>query len=550
VREASSILEHAPDIARYSLEAAAVIGDAEEVRERLAADRAAAVTIDEDRGWSPLLYVCYSRWHQIDPGRVAGMTEVVKLLLAAGASPDTNNGARHGYRSALRGAVELNNPGVARVLLEAGADPNRGRPIGEAAGLRDHRCLELLLSHGARVVAGTWTIGAAVHADDAYAVTVLLEALEQATGRAVREATEALPDAAAEASPDVVSALLAAGADPDALDDDRGLSAVRRAVRAGRSETAALLVRRGAHDDSTDVDSLVGACLRVDRRAANELLAEHPDLPERLTDDDRAAVVEAAGSASAACVALMLELGFSPEARNDSGEQPLHSAAYSGNAEIVRLLIDREADIDGRDARFDSTPLAFATVGSGERLGRPGDWTEVVRLLIDAGAARDDVWISGKPPSEEVAELLRSYGIAPDDEPGPQPDDGADLPGAVGTGVMADIAHHLETAYRDSDLDLLGSLLHPQVDWTGVCNGNGEVLDWYRNLLADGIESHVMSLEVDRDAVVLGLDVARRAEGASPAPPDRLYQVFTVENAQIVHIRVHPDRASALNRRS
>ena len=148
------------------------------------------------------------------------------------------------------------------------------------------------------------------------------------------------------------------------------MSALRRAVRAGKNETVALLVRRGAPDDSTDIDRFIGACRRADRQSAEELLAQYPDLRDRLTDDDRAAIVEAAGSGSVAAVGLMLELGFSPDARNGFGEQPLHSAAYTGNAELVRLLIDAGADVDGRDARFDSTPLAFATVGSGERAGQ------------------------------------------------------------------------------------------------------------------------------------------------------------------------------------
>ncbi len=313
VREAVTILGTAPDIARYSLAAAAVLGDSEQVGERLAVDPAAAVAIDEVRGWPPLLYVCYSDWHRIDPGRAAGMAEVVRLLLDAGASPNTNNGARQGYRSALKGSVELNNPDVVRVLLEAGANPDLGRPIGEAAGHRDHRCLELLLSHGARVVAGTWTVGAAVYADDAHAVSLLLEALDGAApAQAAREATEALPDAAADASPDVVAALLAAGADPAAHDDDRGLSALRRAVRAGKDKTAALLVSRGAPDDSTDIDRFIGACLRADRPSAEHLLAEHPDLRDRLTDDDRAAVVEAAGSASVAAVGADARSGVLP----------------------------------------------------------------------------------------------------------------------------------------------------------------------------------------------------------------------------------------------
>ncbi len=315
-----------------------------------------------------------------------------------------------------------------------------------------------------------------------------------------------------------------------------------------RIENAALLVRAGAAGDSTDIDRFIGACVSVDRQAAEQLLAEHPGLRDRMTDDDRAGIVEAAGSASVAGVGLMLDLGFSPHARNGSGEQPLHSAAYFGNAEMVRLLIDAGADVDGRDTRFDGTPLAFATVGSGERAGQPGNWVEVVRSLVDGGASRDDVWISGKPPSEEVSDLLRSYGIKPDEEPEPQPDDEHGPAPSLGTGVMADIARHLEAAYGDGDVELLGSLLHPQVHWTGVCTSSGEVLDWYRSLLSDGIRSTVESVEVDGDAVVLGLSVARQAEGARPAPPELLYQVFTVGNAQVIDIHVYPDRASALTR--
>jgi Ankyrin repeats (many copies) len=544
MREAVTVFESAPDIARYSLEAAAVLGDSEQVGQRLTSDPAVAVAIDEVRGWPPLLYACYSRWHQIEPGRAAGMAAVVRLLLDTWASPDTNNGARQGFRSALKGSVEVNNPEVARVLLEAGANPDLGRPIGEAAGLRDPRCLDLLLSHGAKVVAGTWTVGAAVFADDAHAVSVLLEAMESADGPAAREATGELPDAAAEASADVVAALLAAGADPEAHDDDRDLSALGRAVRAGKSENAALLVSRGASDDSTDIDRFIGACRRADRRSAEVLLAEHPDLRDRLTDEDRAVIVEAAGSAPVVAVSLMLDVGFSPHARNNFGEQPLHWAAYVGDADMVRLLIDAGADVDGRDARFDSTPLTFATVGSGERTGQPSNWIDVVRSLVDAGASPTGVWISGKPPNEEVSDLLRGYGISPDDddEPGSEPDDEDGPSPSLGIGVMADVARHLEAAYRDFDLELLGSLLHPQVRWTGVCTNSGEVLDWYRSLLADGTRATVESVEVNGDAVVLGLSVGRDADGARPASPEHLYQVFTVDDAQVIEIRVYSQR--------
>lgn len=523
-----------------------MLGDAGAVGAMLAADPAAAVAVDEERGWPPLLYACHSRWHQVDPNRARGLAEVVRILLDAGASPNTNDGGRPRYRSALSGSVEVNNPDITRVLLEAGANPDPGQPIAEAAGHRDHRCLRLLLSHGARV-AGTWAVGAAAYADDPVAMSLLLDALEAGGGGAADTATDVLPDAAANASLPVVVALLDAGADPRATDSD-GVSALRRAVRAGRDDTAARLRAHGAADDRTEVDRFIGACLTTDRRAVDQLLADHSDVRDRLTDEDRAVIFDAAASRPAETAALMLDLGFSPHTRNGFGEQPLHTAAYHGNAAMVRLLLDAGADVDARDARFDATPLAFATVGSGERAGEQGDWVETVGLLIEAGASRQDVWISAKPPSEEVMDLLQRYGITPDEPAGQQPEDQTEVPGALGTGVLADIARHLESAYRDLDLDLLGSLLHPEVHWTGVCSNSARVIDWYRGALAEGTMPTVHSVEVDRDAVVLGLALARRAEGARPAPPQHLYQVFTIDGGQIVDIRGYPDRAGAVNR--
>ncbi|MGH9089227.1 MAG: ankyrin repeat domain-containing protein [Acidimicrobiales bacterium] len=549
-REAVSILQAHPSIADHSIYTAAVLGDVLAVSEMLVADPSLAVAIDEARGWPPLLYACYSRWHQIDPAREPGIAAVARLLLDTGASPNTNNAARphHGYRSALHSSVVVNNPVLTGLLLERGAQPNDGESLYHAAGHRDHACLDLLLSHGA-IVSGTWALEVAVHNDDAVGVTRLLNA-GAGHGEPIRDlAASVLPDAAATASSETVGALLIAGADPESRDPD-GVSALRCAVRAGNRDAASRLLEQGASDDSTDIDRFIGACLRADRSAGEQLLGKRPDLRDQLTDDDRAAVVDAAGSGPPEAVALMLDLGFSPHARNGLGEQPLHTAAYGGNAEVVRLLIDAGAELDSRDANFDGTPLAYATVGSGEQASQPGNWIETVRLLVDAGASKEGAWISGKPPSEEVSSLLRGYGITPDDRSESEPggDDADDAPRSFGTGVMADVACHLEAAYRDLDLELLGSLLHPQVRWTGLCNSSAEVLDWYRGLLADGTHASVESVEVDRGVVVLGLSVARQAEGARPARPQRLYQVFKVQDAQVVEIRGYPDRASALAR--
>ena len=546
---AADLLRSDPGLARRDVRASCALGDADAVRDALRADPAAALAVDDERGWPPLLYTCYSRWHQIEPERASGLAEVARVLLDAGASPSTNNGARphHGYRSALHGTAMVNNPAVTRLLLERGASPNDGESLYQAAGHNDHSCLRLLLDHGA-VIAGTWALEVAVGADDPTGAAMILDAAES-PAQAAELATSVLPHAAADASSSMVEVLLAASARPDTRDDDQ-LSALRLAVRAGNLDAAATLRAHGAPDDTTSIDRFVGACMRADQAETRQLLAGHPGLLGELTKRDRAAIVDTAAKPdSAAAVRLMLELGFSPHARNGLGETALHTAAYAGNAETVRVLLDAGADVDARDANFDATPLAYATVGSGEQAGKPGDWATTVTLLIEAGASRHGVWVADKPPSEPLIPVLERYGVTPDPPAVEErPDDHGDAPATIGTGVMADIAEHLEAAYRHADLDVLGSLLHPRVRWTGDCANRDQVLDWYRGLIADDTTADVESIEVDRNAVVLCLSVSRHAVGARPSPPQLLYQVFTVEGAQIVDIRGYPDRRSALSR--
>ncbi|MGH7686677.1 MAG: ankyrin repeat domain-containing protein [Candidatus Dormibacteria bacterium] len=545
MRLAIDLLDADPDIGRRSVLAAAVLGDADTARTTLDTNATAATAIDDARGWPPLLYACYSRWHHVDPARAAGIAAVVRQLLAAGASPDTNDGGRSRFRSALKGSVEVNNPDVTEVLLDAGANPDLGQVIGEAVGHRDHRCLRLLLAKGARIAA-TWALDAAIHADDAEAASLLLEAVARSGVAVDIVATASLTHAVTDASVPVIAVFLEAGANPNVASD--GVSAIRIAVRAGKDDIAAQLRAAGATDDATEIDRFSGACLTADRRAAQQLLDSHPGLLDRLGEADRSLLVAAAESPSADAVALMLDLGFTPDARDDSGEQALHNAAYFGRAATVQLLLNAGADVDARDTRFDGTPLAFATVGSGEQAGSSGDWVETVRLLLDAGASRQDAWVANKPPSDEVSRVLQHYGIGPPraTEHEHNDDDTLEARPAVDSAI-ADIALQLEAAYRSRDLVLLASLLHPDVHWTGLCTNREQVIEWYRHLADDTLAS-VDGVEVDRDAVVIELTVGGRADGARAAPGQHLFQVCTIAGAQIVDIRGYPSRASALSR--
>jgi ankyrin repeat protein len=127
--------------------------------------------------------------------------------------------------------------------------------------------------------------------------------------------------------------------------------------------------------------------------------------------------VHAAETSNTAAVALMLDLGFATGARGgDDGGTALHAAAYAGSAETVRLLLDRSAAIDARDSTWNDTPMGWAIVGSGERptTSPDPDWIATVRTLIEAGASTAGITLlpdDPKPPSPEVAQLLRDLGI-------------------------------------------------------------------------------------------------------------------------------------------
>ena len=148
-----------------------------------------------------------------------------------------------------------------------------------------------------------------------------------------------------------------------------------------------------------------------------EQLAQDPGLPDRLNEAQQAAaLIRAAETGHTAALALMLDLGFPVDARDarDGGDggTALHAAAYSGSADAVRLLLGRGADLEARDATWDSPPLDWAAVGSGERSGtnRRADWIATVQALLEAGASTDGITLSPdepKQPSPEVATLLR-----------------------------------------------------------------------------------------------------------------------------------------------
>jgi len=417
------LLAETPAIAGYSFATAVILGDAARVRDQLRRDPGLATRTDSRTGWTALHAVGASRWHQLDPARAQGL-EVARALLDAGADPTVIKNARPGW-SPLRCVIASansgpSNHGIVELLLARGALPNDHDLY--LAGFADDRreLLPLLLEHVPNLPEiARQALAAPISNNDGDTVRTLLEAgadpghYMNDDGQPASATYEAI---GADCSAELIELLLSHNADPNAPRPD-GRSPYRLAVARGREDLADLLRRHGGVDDTTASDRLVACCLRADRADAERQLDREPGLLDRLSPDELGAIVRAAESGNTDAVLLMLDLGFPLETHGgDHGSTPLHAAAFAGSTNTVRLLLERGADIEARDPTWNSTPLGWAVVGSGERptTNPTPDWSETVRILLDAGASIDGNTLSPddpKAPSPEVAELLRAHGV-------------------------------------------------------------------------------------------------------------------------------------------
>jgi ankyrin repeat protein len=431
---AARMLARDPWLAGYDFRTAVVLGDAARVRAMLARDPGLATRPDARTGWTALHAACASRWHQLDPARAGGLTEVAGLLLDAGADPAVTappfarpDEPGRQWSPLLCAVAGAPNPGITRLLLDHGARPD-DHVLYLAAFGSDHECLRLVLPYAPDITATT-ALSAPISTGDITGARLLLNAgadpnrrLDSGLLGESHEGAPPVPPLSAaiemEAGPELTGLLLQYGAAPDMPGPD-GRTPYQQAVRTGQDQVADLLARHGASTALSPADEFLAACRRADRAAATAVLAATPDLAARLTAEDHRVLTDAAGHGHTEAVRLMLDLGFPPGTRSgeDDGATVLHLAAAAGSVSTVRLLLDRGADIEARDTTWDSTPLEWALVGSGMRLGHDPhpDWPATVRTLLDAGASTSGIVLSPddpKPPSPEVAALLRDRGIA------------------------------------------------------------------------------------------------------------------------------------------
>jgi ankyrin repeat protein len=309
--QARQILLDHPEITRLSVCAAAAAADLPRLAAHLAADRRAAATPGGPFRCEPLFYLAYAR-HDPAIGEAA-VLGAARMLLQAGADPNAGY-LWHGLPTpftVLTGVFGEGELGpvrqprhphalaLARLLLEAGADPNDGQALYNRMFEPDDDHLELLFEFGLGAGdGGPW----------------------QARMGGALDTPEKM------------------------VRDQLGW-----AVTHGMAERVRLLVEHGADIASPFEDGSTPA----------ERAAVRRDRP--------ALIVWAAARGRPGSAELLAGLGFDVNARGrsdvpaaDPWQTALHVAAMDGRLDLARNLLRLGADPGIRDQRFDSTPLGWA----------------------------------------------------------------------------------------------------------------------------------------------------------------------------------------------
>ncbi len=383
---AARAFEDDPDFVQNDLFLACAVGDEATVRRALAHDPECVNRTGRD--WRcpgckdmldmpPLVAVTHSSLLTLPKYRDS-LRRCARLLLEAGADP--NQSWKHGEHplSALYGAAGKNHdPVLTRTLLAAGADPNDGESLYHSTEASDSACARLLLEAGARVE-GSNALAHQLDRDDIEGLRLILKYAKGV------EDSDLLWAIRRGRKRDHVALLLGAGANPRAK-TQQGISAYRYAMLCGLRDVAELLASVGAEETLAPEEQFVAACSAADEREARALLAAYPDIFDRLGDTQLKQLPELTEAGNLRAVRLMVELGWPIAVRGgDWNASALNLAVFQGNADLARFLMEHGAswnEIHGYGANVCGT-LSWAS----RNLDPANDYVGCARVLLEHGA--------------------------------------------------------------------------------------------------------------------------------------------------------------------
>jgi ankyrin repeat protein len=396
LEDAQGMLAEHPELASSDIHTAAVLGDDAAVRRFLAQDRRNATVTSPPYGGDALTYLGLSKYLRLDPARTPGFVKAAEALLDAGADPNTGfwtTGPHPERETALYGAAGVaHHAELTRLLLERGADPNDVEAVYHSPETYDNAAMKLLVETGKLTRENLSLMLIRKHDwHDYEGVKYLLELgvdpnYQRACGWIATHHAVARNN-----SLEILRLLLDHGADPRMPKD--GATAIERAARRGRGDLLELFEQRGFPIELQGVDRLIAACARDDAATVRTIREREPQLVRELLAKGPTLLAEFAGTWNTAGVRHLLDLGVPVNALYEgdgyfdiaTDSTALHVAAWQSRPDLVRLLIERGADVNAKDGKG-RTPLELARKACVDSYWTERATPEPGRLLVAAGA--------------------------------------------------------------------------------------------------------------------------------------------------------------------
>jgi len=244
---------------------------------------------------------------------------------------------------------------------------------------------------------GNTPLALAVQNGQVAAVALLLEHGANANA-SLRSGSTLLHDAAMRDYPDIASLLLDHGADIEAGERGSRMSPLAQAAFSGSTETAAVLLQRGA---SVGVRCWEGetplhlAAKRGHVEVVRLLLDHGADIDEAGNASHATALHCAVMKSQVEVGGLLLQRGADPNKKDEPGYAPLHWAAREGNALLVQRLLEHGADANALD-RHGRSPVQIA--------GNHAEITGLIQRHVEARPAPDRAAGEDSPAAQPPAE--------------------------------------------------------------------------------------------------------------------------------------------------
>jgi ankyrin repeat protein len=369
LEHAEMILSRYPQVATSNIYTSAMLADEPTVRSFLFRDSRSATATGGPYGWDALTYLCFSRYLKLDHQRADAFVASARALLDAGASANTgwyemidHPNSRPVRESAIYGAAGVaRHPGLTRLLLERGADPNDEETPYHVPETYDNTVMKILLESGnLNALSLTCMLLRKTDWHDEQGLRLLLEsgadpnAMTKWGDNALHHALRR------DNSLKMIELLLEHAADPALKNTLDGRSATAMAALSGRGDVLAFFDQRGVALELHGVDRLIAACAMGDRGTIASLVAKEPQLADRLVAHGGVLLAHFAGNNNVAGLRCLLDLGVSVSALYREGNPyfdiardstALHVAAWRAWPDAVKELIKQGAPVNALDGK-------------------------------------------------------------------------------------------------------------------------------------------------------------------------------------------------------